>query len=422
MKHIYRYLLLICIPLVLLSCVKDEDDIFDESAVNRMSKALKEYTNILASAENGWLMKYYIGEEPNKNGGFNLIVKFDKSGEATITSEYYVGIEKTSLYSVISDQGPILTFDTYNPIIHEFAEPQGSPYTDEGDYEFILQEVSADRVKMKGKKYGNTIIMTPFDTNKTWAGYLTDVNEIIMSSDIFTSYKLFIDGKETGIGYIDTEWERLFRFKSSDNNTTLFEQNIIYNSYGFEFFKPIEYAGKTFQHFEWDATKETFTCTDNVDVKLVFYKLPNYLFYEELLGDYKLLYNNNTAVQQTRDITIEPLVYGKSFKVTNFFPMNPITMTYSKSGGALDLASQFVTFDGGYPVYLFPWNGGSSLNTSLNSGLYRGSYIAGSSPYQVEFVSHSTSTNIGFVGIVVINGSLSLYSNAFYTNMKLVKK
>lgn len=424
MKYIYRYILLICIPFVLLSCVKDEEDIFDELASKRMEKALKEYNDILVSAENGWLMKYYIGEEWDKSGGFNLIVKFDKSGEATITSEHHVGAEETSLFSLVADQGPVLTFNTYNPILHAFSEPQGSPATDEGDYEFIIDKASADKVEMRGKKYNNTIILTRFDANKTWASFLTDVNNVIASSGSYASFSLWIDNKEIGRGGFDPEWERRFSFRSLDNSATLFEENVIYTTTGIEFYKPIEYGGKTFRNFVWDEPTMTYTCTDNVDVKLVFFKPPTYLFYEELLGTYTLTYLNYRGVTTNREIKIEEGVNGLSYIVKNFISGGfNVSMTYSKSTGGLEFKSQALgTLSTGEPLYLYPWFGGTSLSASINSGLFKGTFVADSNPQQIVFGSNNTIGNIGFLGIYVDGGYYLYSADACYTEMVLTKK
>jgi len=63
-------------PLVLSSCLKEEEDYFDKSASARIEEAVKNAISVLEGAENGWAVKYY----PNPTqtfGGFNLFFKFD---------------------------------------------------------------------------------------------------------------------------------------------------------------------------------------------------------------------------------------------------------------------------------------------------------------------------------------------------------
>ena len=52
----------------------------------------------------------------------------------------------TSQYDIISDMGPVLTFNTYNAILHYFTEPKGSSDVDgmAGDYEFVFMDVKPE--------------------------------------------------------------------------------------------------------------------------------------------------------------------------------------------------------------------------------------------------------------------------------------
>ena len=50
--YILTFFSLACCSLI--SCSPEEDDIFSESAANRMTDKLAEYGQLLASAHNGW--------------------------------------------------------------------------------------------------------------------------------------------------------------------------------------------------------------------------------------------------------------------------------------------------------------------------------------------------------------------------------
>ena len=94
-------------PLVLSSCLKEEEDYFDKSASARIEEAVKNAISVLEGAENGWAVKYY----PNPTqtfGGFNLFFKFD-DGTVTVSSEIEsASTTATSLYSVGQEAGPTL--------------------------------------------------------------------------------------------------------------------------------------------------------------------------------------------------------------------------------------------------------------------------------------------------------------------------
>ena len=89
----------------------------------------------------------------------------------------------SSLYSVKSEQATMLSFDTYNYLVHYFGQPQGSMADDPngtlgGDYEFVISDATADRIELKGKKYGNRIVMKAFSADQTWKQYLTRIKKV----------------------------------------------------------------------------------------------------------------------------------------------------------------------------------------------------------------------------------------------------
>ena len=59
MKKIYNLLFLLLSVMAFASCTSEIDEFFDKSSAQRVNEAMSEYKNILTSAENGWLMKYY---------------------------------------------------------------------------------------------------------------------------------------------------------------------------------------------------------------------------------------------------------------------------------------------------------------------------------------------------------------------------
>ena len=62
--------------LALQSCLKDQEDIFDESSSERMQAVLENTKAVLTSSDNGWIFDYY----PDRNlsyGGCVYVLKFD---------------------------------------------------------------------------------------------------------------------------------------------------------------------------------------------------------------------------------------------------------------------------------------------------------------------------------------------------------
>ena len=122
-RTIYFLLALVCLGLQ--SCLFQEEDYFDDSSANRATADVKRCSELLEAAPNGWVMEYYVGKDYSL-GGITLLCKFD--GQRVTMASQIAGADETvsSLYSVKSEQATMLSFDTYNYLVHYFGQPQGS--------------------------------------------------------------------------------------------------------------------------------------------------------------------------------------------------------------------------------------------------------------------------------------------------------
>lgn len=171
---------------VLPSCKNEVDDLFDQSAAERIEQAMTDYREALCSAENGWEMLYFAngGEQ-----GYNLLCKFNEDGSVKFAAKNEFSsagkyAEEVSLFEMIADNGPVLTFNTYNNLFHIFADPNDIPstgeddetgYGHEGDYEFVVHQATADQILLKGKKYGISIYLRKLPADLAWEDYFTQV-------------------------------------------------------------------------------------------------------------------------------------------------------------------------------------------------------------------------------------------------------
>lgn len=194
-RTIYFLLALVCLGLQ--SCLFQEEDYFDDSSANRATADVKRCSELLEAAPNGWVMEYYVGKDYSL-GGITLLCKFD--GQRVTMASQIAGADETvsSLYSVKSEQATMLSFDTYNYLVHYFGQPQGSMADDPngtlgGDYEFVISDATADRIELKGKKYGNRIVMKAFSADQTWKQYLTRIKKV-EDDAFFYEYDLRMDG------------------------------------------------------------------------------------------------------------------------------------------------------------------------------------------------------------------------------------
>lgn len=201
MKKSFAIILSVALVAGFSSCSREEDDIFAESPAHRLNHSIEEYTAFLSGADNGWIMEYMA--KPDE-AAYPILMKFTAGGSVTMAAKNPVSSnnvykEQSSLYEIITDNGPVLTFNTYNELLHAFSTPEDDPDTDgneaglghEGDYEFVVYEADKDHFVLRGKKYGYTINMTKVPADLAWEDYFKKIEEIrntYFSSKIKTVY------------------------------------------------------------------------------------------------------------------------------------------------------------------------------------------------------------------------------------------
>lgn len=182
-------LLLALSTLLLQSCLKDQEDIFDKSSSLRMQEVLDKTKAALTGNANGWALDYY----PDRNlsyGGIAYAIQFNGTA-ATVYSQESEKSE-TSLYKLTNDNGPILSFDTYNSLMHAYATPSSSEYeAKDGDFEFIIMDVQSDVITLKAKRSGNIMYMRRLSQPaKDYIAAVQDIEEKMYSG----KYAFVIDG------------------------------------------------------------------------------------------------------------------------------------------------------------------------------------------------------------------------------------
>jgi hypothetical protein len=89
--------------------------------------------------------------------------------------------EASGAWDIITDNGPVLTFNTYNDIFTLYSDPalpgqsEGDGKGLEGDYEFIIMKKTSDEVTLRGKKHGTTIMLRKMEDNKAWIDYFNQL-------------------------------------------------------------------------------------------------------------------------------------------------------------------------------------------------------------------------------------------------------
>ena len=178
MKKFINIFAILLAVVSLQSCLKDDDELFDEKAAVRINNSVEEVKNALMSSSNGWHLIYYCGQEYS-GAGYNMYMKFNKQ-YAYISSDYVKpdSVDRCT-WTVNKDQGPVLAFDTYCPILHSKSDPSSSAIDGEaGDYEFVVQKITTDSIYVKGKKFGNKMVLTRVPENIVWKDKLAKIQSI----------------------------------------------------------------------------------------------------------------------------------------------------------------------------------------------------------------------------------------------------
>lgn len=340
-------LLLFALPLLLTSCLKDNDEVFDESASERLQAALAETRSVLRGAENGWVMDYYVGTD-QVYGGYTFIVKFD-SLTCTACSELTPQAE-TSFYKLTTDNGPVLTFDTYNTVLHELATPSAGNYEGfHADYEFQVVSATPELVLLRGRRTGSVMQMRPLKT--TSGEYLQKVEQ--MQKDMLVaSMTTDFDGNNVTAD-LDLDGRQV-SFYSTTDSTLVHDCAFTFTDEGIRLYSAVDAFGKTLFDFSYNAETKQFTSLDKQNPGLVLQgRLPkDYVYYEQVPGDYvfSFLVSNGASYQKVSvDVTIEEDTEGSGFVLKGLGRDFDIKLGYDKSKGTLSLNTQIIAnISGGY--------------------------------------------------------------------------
>lgn len=250
----------------LTACDSDSDRVFDQSAADRLEQYKKDYADVLTADGGLWTMEYFSNDE---EPGYLFIMKFDKDGSVKIGANHkWIGNtykEETSLWKMIADNGPVLSFNSYNNLFHIFSDPANitgadapkgdgerpedineTGYGHNGDYEFQVMEVSEDSkmVRLLGKKRLIDIFLRRLDASTDMQSYMEDYKQ--MESTLFTKEipnlkftdadgeTFMVNGCHTGVMSVYPE--------SGDAVEQTRSGNFIITNTGIRFMEPLEYV------------------------------------------------------------------------------------------------------------------------------------------------------------------------------------
>jgi hypothetical protein len=370
--------------LMLGSCKNEVDEIFDEDAVARLEKAKTEYIDILTSNGGKWQMEYYANsDEP----GYIYLMTFNKNGSVTISGKnQWIGLvqgqnfgtlgygSETSLWDVITDNGPVLSLSSFNKYFHLFADPEDIPSTDteatdetgyghEGDYEFDLMKYSNDTLYITGKKYGIDMIMTRVPANVEDEVY---INEVVAMADSFFNAKIpqvYIN-LPNGVRWIvkngATSILKMFR-EGADEISTAETHNVIITHDGLSFMNPISIDGYLIQNFIRQADG-SLLCRDDNQTTMTADPLATVFQGTTLTWRLDLTNLGGVFAELLPKITSELTSYNKSTLVYAQIAYIPANSTYAVTFNVKKGSTKI------NPTYYFTMNAQSDTQIKINMG------------------------------------------------------
>ncbi|WP_314968255.1 DUF4302 domain-containing protein [Capnocytophaga gingivalis] len=321
-----KYIYMCLAACLLVSCSQEEEAVYGKgnSYAKRTGETSTEYVNLLEGATNGWLLSMYVGTG-QQYGGYNYILKFHQ-GKVTALSEATTE-EDTSLYTLNFSEKSILTFDTYNKVLHQFVEPSALfPEGKIGDNQLVIQSYENGVFTLKGQRSNNLMTLRKLEGEAT--AYLSKIRERQSLFKVSDAYPVTINGKE-----VDFELQPSNRQFIAREGTTVIKKAYIYTENGFKLYEPITIAGKTFSKFTLSADNSEITADDaSIKTRMVYNNLP-FDFYN---GNIKInmlddLCSSNTAFVKIYNLykTVKSRNIAPYFYLGKLSPSEDIAMNFT---------------------------------------------------------------------------------------------
>ena len=263
------YLLLALPAFFLQSCQTEEENVFGKPYSERMDEFLQKAQETLVASQYGWALDYY----PQRNqayGGVAYTIKFTRDNAIVRYENNPDDGEVKSLYKMKEDDGPVLSFDTYNTFLHIYATPKDGEYRGkEGDFEFVIDSIGADRIKIHGKRSLNTMYLHKLSgEGSEYMEKVTEVTNLLVFSDV----ALNIGGKPYRLVVTDKNNRQLAIY---DGDKLVAESAYAFTDKGIRLYEPITLNGVQLYDLTLDKATAKFTGTgvestaSNVDVNLI---------------------------------------------------------------------------------------------------------------------------------------------------------
>lgn len=199
--------------LLTMSCTFEQEDYFDEPASLRITHVNDQLQQRLVEqsdttqGRHGWLIQYFVaGTDDYDFEGFNLFGRFYQSGKVTLASNHRFlrggqankYTEHSSTYEMLAEEGPVLSFNTWNNVLTVFEDPVDPSAAPNvlvnngegmyGDHNLVLSSIDDNEILFRGERHSANVRFVPID--RPWQEYIDAVSQVknYIATPSLTSY------------------------------------------------------------------------------------------------------------------------------------------------------------------------------------------------------------------------------------------
>lgn len=265
-------------------CKNEVEDYFDKSSAERVNEAVAAYSQVAASSPGGWVMEYYPTNSLSYPVGSGYLIMADIKSDGSVSMAMNndmsdgVFVSDTSMWEVIKDYGPVLSFSTYNNCLHSFCDPAiyDTGLGLEGDYEFLIinMEKDAPNAMLKGKKRGVYVRMSRVPAGTDYEAYLDDIinfQDSILPADAVNYNLMRVGNSLFKVEEINGGIPNIYPYDGdpiADESWHPFLITKLDGRYHLRFRDAMEVDGTEVQEFVYDEKAGVFAGLDNDSVAL----------------------------------------------------------------------------------------------------------------------------------------------------------
>ena len=244
------------------ACSPETENVFGGSPAVRQQQAAASYAAILEGQKEGWVLDFYPSEL--EMGGIAYTARFS-GGQVTLACEqpidnrsvngrFAARQEVTSDYRIVNGTGVVLTFDTYNALIHYWSQPSGTDFDGfASDYEFTFVSASPDSVVLRGVKHGNLLRMYPLTMPAD--EYLAQTADMRTTLDAINRRRAIVDGKSFPVLMMENH----MTYADGDSQH---EMPFVYTPTGLRFYQPVVLGGVPVMQMNYNETTGNLASAD----------------------------------------------------------------------------------------------------------------------------------------------------------------